>query len=134
MTLTASAGQVSAEVSDPFKGPANTWSFGPKVTLPIFTGGQLRGQYAASKAQREQALIAYERAVRNAFADTVNALITRAKSRETREQQDKLIAALRDAARHSNLRYRGGVTSYLEVLDTERQLFDSELMAARASG
>lgn len=132
VTLTASAGQVSAEVSDLFKGPANTWSFGPKVTIPIFTGGQLRGQYAASKSQREQALISYERAVQNAFADTANALITRAKSHETREQQDKLTAALRDAARLSNLRYRGGVTSYLEVLDTERQLFDSELIAARS--
>lgn len=132
VTLTASGGQVSAELSDLFQGPANTWSFGPKMTVPLFTAGQLRGQYAASRAQWQQALISYERSVQNAFAETANALIIRAKSQETRQHQQALTAALREAARLSNIRYRGGVTSYLEVLDSERQLFDAELLALRA--
>ena len=132
VALTASAGQLSADLSNLFKGPAGTWSFNPVVTVPIFTGGQLRGQYVASQAQREQALIAYERAVQSSFADVANALISNLKFREIRAEQDKLLAALSDAARLSNLRYRGGVTSYLEVLDSERQLFDAEIGACRA--
>ncbi len=131
VTLTGSYGQLSVEVSDLFKGPANIWTFAPRVTVPIFTGGQLRGQYEASKAQRDAALISYERAIQSAFADVANALITRTKSRESRAQQEKLTAALRDAARLANDRYRGGVTSYLEVLDTERQLFDAERALAQ---
>ena len=132
VALTASAGQVSADLSKLFDGPARTWSFNPSVTVPIFTGGQLRGQYVASKAQRDQALIAYERAVQSSFADVANALVSNVKLREIRVEQDKLLVALSDGARLSNMRYRGGVTSYLEVLDSERQLFDAEIGAARA--
>lgn len=132
VTLTGNYGQISAEVSDLFKGAANTWSFAPHITVPIFTGGQLSGQYEASKARRDAALITYEQAIQSAFADVANALITRTKSCESREQQEKLTAALRDAAGLANDRYRGGVTSYLEVLDTERQLFDAERALAQA--
>ena len=66
------------------------------------------------------------------FAETADALIEHRKRQEFRVQQEALVNSLRDAARLSNIRYRGGVTSYLEVLDTERQLFDAEIGLAQA--
>jgi multidrug efflux system outer membrane protein len=132
ITLTGSAGVLSTDAASLFKGPANAWSFGPKITVPIFTGGRLTGQVEAMKASQRQALAAYERAIQNAFRETADALITHTKAREYRVEHESLTRTLRDASRLANLRYRGGVSSYLEVLDTERQLFDAERQLARA--
>jgi multidrug efflux system outer membrane protein len=132
ITLTGSAGVLSADGASLFKGPANAWSFGPRITVPIFTGGRLTGQVEEMKASQRQALAAYEQAIQNAFRETADALITHAKTREYRIEHESLTNTLRDASRLANLRYRGGVSSYLEVLDTERQLFDAERQLARA--
>ena len=61
-----------------------------------------------------------------------DALVEHRKRGESRVQQEALVVSLRDAARLADVRYRGGVTSYLEVLDTERQLFDAELGLAQS--
>jgi len=74
----------------------------------------------------------YQQTIQQAFRDVADALIEHRKRGEARVQQEALVVSLRDAARLSNVRYRGGVTSYLEVLDTERQLFDAELQLAQA--
>jgi multidrug efflux system outer membrane protein len=88
----------------------------PSLTLPIFN----------------MALASYEQTVQTAFREASDALVEHQKRREFRIQQGLLVDSLRDAARLADIRYKGGVTSYLEVLDTERQLFDAELEQARA--
>ena len=89
---------------------------------------------AASEAQQRQLLASYERAIQNAFREVDDALIDNRKSRERLGAQDRQVAALRDYARLSRLRYEGGYTSYLEVLDAERSLFNAELQRTQTQG
>jgi multidrug efflux system outer membrane protein len=77
-------------------------------------------------------LIRYQQTIQNAFREVSDALVEHRKRREFRTEQEQLVEALREAARLANTRYQGGVTSYLEVLDSERQLFDSELALAQS--
>jgi NodT family efflux transporter outer membrane factor (OMF) lipoprotein len=130
--LTGSAGTLSKELSNLFTGTANTWSFVPQLTQPIFTAGKLSSQVKVSESQQRQAVIQYERTVRQAFREVSDSLIGYAKQKQARKQQEELTATLQDQSRLSHLRYVGGVTSYLEVLDTERQYFESELDLARS--
>jgi outer membrane efflux protein len=82
---------------------------------------------AQAEAQQKQLLATYERTIQNAFREVDDALVDQLKSRERLAAQGRQVAALRDYARLSRLRYEGGYTSYLEVLDAERSLFSAEL-------
>jgi multidrug efflux system outer membrane protein len=86
----------------------------------------------SAEARAQEALVRYQQTVQQAFREVSDALVEHRKRREFRIQQESLVGSLRDAARLAGIRYRGGVTSYLEVLDTERQLFDAELLLAQA--
>jgi multidrug efflux system outer membrane protein len=105
---------------------------GPSVTIPIFTGGRLRGQVDQAEARKEQALLRYRQVVQQAFREVGDALVGVRKSREFTEQQEKLTSTLEDQTKLSWTRYLGGVTTYLEVLDSERQHFEAQLDLARA--
>ena len=74
----------------------------------------------------------YQKAIATAFHDVSNALIAVNKQRAAREQQEKLVAAAQDATRLARIRYRGGATSYLEVLTTDSNLFSAQLNLASA--
>jgi len=132
ITLTASGGSISKELSDLFSEPSLAWSFQPQITIPIFTGGKIRSQVQVSESQQRQALISYEKTIQNAFREVSDSLTGYNKSREFRKEQQKLTDVLKDQSRLSNLRYVGGVTSYLEVLDTERQYFEAEIGLEKA--
>ena len=96
-------------------------------------GGLLRSStYPSAEARAQAAFVRYQQAVEQAFREVSDGLVEHRKRQEFRVQQEGLVASLRDAARLADIRYRGGVTSYLEVLDTERQLFEAELTLARA--
>lgn len=110
----------------------NFYGFGAPVSLPIFDGGRRLGNYRTSKAQREEAILSYQKAVANSFRDVSDALVNYRKSKEFRQQQELLANTLRDQLRLASLRYRGGVSSYLEVLDTERQALDAEVNLSAA--
>jgi multidrug efflux system outer membrane protein len=86
----------------------------------------------SAEARAQESLVRYQQTIQTAFREVSDALVEHRKRGEFRAQQELLVASLRDAARLANIRYRGGVTSYLEVLDTERQLFDAELALAQA--
>jgi multidrug efflux system outer membrane protein len=131
ISLTASAGLQSAALSDLFSGPSGAWSFVGSLAQPIFEGGRLRGRLQATRAVQEQALANYQATIQNAFREVADALIAYRKTRELRAEQERLTETLREATRLSRMRYEGGVTSYLEVLDNERQLFDAELQLAQ---
>ena len=84
-------------------------------------------QIELAEARRQEALVVYEGTVRGAFREVADALVQYQKLREVREQQELLYQASQDARRLADLRYQGGATSYLEVLDAETRLFVAEL-------
>jgi len=110
------------------------WSYGANVSQPIFTGGALRGNLHLAEAQRQQALLAYKQAIQRAFGDVSDALIGYQKLHEVRMRQEDTVADLRESVRLSNMRYSGGTTTYLEVLDGQRSLYSAELNLAQARG
>jgi multidrug efflux system outer membrane protein len=110
------------------------WSYGAQVSQPIFTGGALRGNLRLAESQHQQALISYQQAIQQAFGDVSDALIAYQKFHEVRVRQEDSVADLRESVRLSNLRYTGGTTTYLEVLDGQRSLFAAELTLAGARG
>ncbi len=110
------------------------WSYGAQVSQPIFTGGALRGNLRAVESQHQQALIAYRQAIQHAFGDVSDALIGYEKFHEVRLRQEDTVADLQESVRLSNMRYKGGTTTYLEVLDGQRSLFSAELTLAQARG
>ena len=110
------------------------WSYGAQVTQPIFTGGALRGNLHLAESQYQQALIAYRQTIQRAFGDVSDALIGYEKFHEVRIRQQESVADLQESVRLSVLRYQGGTTTYLEVLDGQRSLYNAELTLAQARG
>jgi multidrug efflux system outer membrane protein len=110
------------------------WSYGAQVSQPIFTGGALRGNLRFAESQHEQALTAYKQAIQHAFGDVSDALIGYQKYHEVRVRQEQTVADLEESVRLSIMRYQGGTTTYLEVLDGQRSLFDAELVLAADRG
>jgi outer membrane protein, multidrug efflux system len=110
------------------------WAYGVQVTQPLFTGGALTGNLKLAKSQHEQALISYRQAIQRAFGDVSDALIGYEKFHQVRVRQEDTVADLQESVRLSNMRYKGGTTTYLEVLDGQRSLFSAELTLAEARG
>jgi len=137
ISLTGSGGGSfgrSSAFSSLMSSQLGTWSYGAQVSQPIFTGGALRGNLRQAKSQHEQALIAYKQSIQHAFGDVSDALIGYQKLHEVRVRQESTVADLQESVRLSNMRYRGGTTTYLEVLDNQRSLFSAELTLAQARG
>jgi len=132
VTLTGSYGYQSVALSDLFTSPSRTWQFGPAVSVPLFTGGALRGNLKLAQARFDEAVALYQKTVQNSFREVSDSLIAYQRSREFRARQEENTQAHRDATDLANMRYEGGVTSYLEVLYNEQELFSSELNLARA--
>jgi len=129
--LTGAAGAGGIKVDGSWFGPQGLLAIAPQVTLPIFNSGRVGAGVDSASAQAQEALVRYQQTVQGAFRDVSDALVEHRKRGESRVQQEALVTSLRDAARLADVRYRGGVSSYLEVLDTERQLFDAELLLAQ---
>jgi outer membrane protein, multidrug efflux system len=137
ISLTGSGGGAfgrSSAFSSVMSSQLGIWSYGAQVSQPIFTGGALRGNLHLAESQHQQALIAYKKAIQHAFGDVSDALIGYQKSHEVRVRQQQTVGDLAESVRLSNMRYRGGTTTYLEVLDGQRSLFDAELTLAQARG
>jgi outer membrane protein, multidrug efflux system len=110
------------------------WSYGAQVSQPIFTGGALRGNLKLAESQHRQELIAYKQVIQLAFRDVSDALIGYQKLHQVRVAQETTVKDLQDSVSTSLVRYRGGITTYLEVLDGQRSLFNAELTLAQARG
>jgi len=131
ISLTGLLGAQSRDLTSLFTGPARSWNFAPNAVLPIFNAGRIRSTVRFTEAQQREALITYEKTIQNAFREVADAIIEYRKTAEQRTQQELLVQALRDTERLSTIRYRGGLDSYLQVLDAERNLFEGELSLAR---
>jgi multidrug efflux system outer membrane protein len=137
ISLTGSGGGAfgrSSAFSSLMSSQLGIWSYGAQVSQPIFTGGALRGNLRAAESLHQQALIAYRQAIQRAFGDVSDALIGYQKFHEVRVRQEDTVADLQESVRLSNMRYKGGTTTYLEVLDGQRSLFSAELTLAQARG
>ena len=129
ISLTGAGGFASDALSRLFSGPAGTWSFLGSLTQPLYAGGALRSGVRLSEAQRQEAALVYQQTIQQAFRDVSDSLVAYSKDQVARQQQELLTRAAEDATRLSNLRYQGGATSYLEVLDSSTRYFSAELDA-----
>jgi len=132
MPLTASFGTASRALLSLLSGPAAIWNVAPTLTQPLFQGGRLRANLKLTEAQQQQAVLTYQQTVQKAFRQVSDALVDYAKYRQFREHQESLTTAARESADLSEVRYRGGVASYLEVLTNETNYFNAQLNLSRA--
>jgi multidrug efflux system outer membrane protein len=131
--LSGSAAAGGLMIDGSWVGPQGLFAIGPQIQMPIFNMGRTQAGVDSAEARVEGALAAYQQTVLQAFRDVADALVEHRKRREFRIQQEALVAAAGDTSRLAGIRYRGGVSSYLEVLDSERQFFDAELGLVRAT-
>jgi len=132
ITITATGGYQSPALTDLFTGPSGLWSFGGQLIQPIFTAGRIRSNVRLTESQQREAVLFYQQSIQQAFREVADALVAYRKQQEFRQQEELLTAAAEDATRLANTRYRGGVTSYLEVLDSDTRYFDAQLGLAQA--
>jgi len=132
ITLTATGGYESSALTNLFTGPAGFWSVGGQLLQPIFTAGKIRSNVRLTEAQQQEAIFVYQQSIQQAFREVSDSLIAYRKNQEFRAQQELLTNSAQDATRLANMRYQGGVTSYLEVLDSDTRYFDAQLGLAQA--
>jgi multidrug efflux system outer membrane protein len=132
ISLTSLGGLQSVALSNLFTGPAGMWSVAGQLTQPLYAGGSLKGAVRLSQAQKDQLALTYQQTIQRAFREVSDALIAYARDQEFRKQQELLTNSAQDASRLSNLRYKGGAASYLEVLDAETRQYAAELTLAQA--
>ncbi len=131
ISLTGFFGAQSRALSDLLTGPARLATAGVGAAVPIFNAGRTRGNVRLAEAVAREAVVSYRRAIYTALRDVSDSLAAHAKTSEQRAQQERLVEALGEASRLSTERYRGGLDSYLPVLDAQRNLFQGELDLAR---
>ena len=124
--LTASAGVASDELSDLFGSGSGTWSFIPRITVPIFQGGRLRAGLRAARVDRDIAIALYEQAIQIGFREVADALALTRTLAKQRAAQQALVEAARNAFELSNARYRSGRDSYLLALDSQRTFYGAQ--------
>ena len=126
ISLTASAGTASNELSNLFGAGNGTWSFVPLVRLPIFDGGRNGANVQVAEANEQLALTQYEKTVQTAFREAADALADRARWAERLDAQASLLAATQKAFDLSEARFKAGVDNYLSVLDAQRSLYAAQ--------
>jgi multidrug efflux system outer membrane protein len=131
LDLTGFLGRISPSLSTMTDGTWNGWAFGGTLIGPIFEGGRLRAQYRQAKAAWEQAKLQYQQTALNALQEVSDALISLQKYEEVRQQQERAVAAYREAVRVATERFIAGRASYYEVLLAQQQIFPAETALAR---
>ncbi len=133
ISLTGFVGGQSRALSDLFTAPARDWFGGPSAALllPIFNAGQIRAGVRLTEAQKREMVLTYQKTIYSAFREVSDALVGHDQTRQQRTEQESLVNALTETTRLSTLRYQGGLDSYLQVLDAERNLFQGQLALAK---
>ncbi|MBS1135828.1 MAG: transporter [Burkholderiaceae bacterium] len=135
LILTGRYGSESSELANLFSGPALIWSVAASALQPIFEGGRISAQVDAATARRQQVELDYLQAVQSAFRDTHDALVAHRSARESFIAQDERRSLYAQAYMLADARYRSGYVSYIDVLDTQRNLLEAErqrVLALRA--
>ncbi|HEY0941200.1 MAG TPA: efflux transporter outer membrane subunit [Steroidobacter sp.] len=133
LSLTASTGLASTELSDLFSDGASIWSVGPSLTLPIFNGGANVANLQYANAQRDLYVSQYELAIQTAFKEVADALAVRGTIQDQLDAQRALVDAAADSYQLAEARYSKGVDTFLNALDAQRVLYNAEksLVSAR---
>ena len=134
ISLTGSFGAISGDFGKLLQGDSLIWSVGGGLLQPIFNGKRIRRNYEATQARFDQAVAEYQQSALNAYREVADALITIQKLAEVRKEQEAGVGALRDASQLSRDRYETGLSTYLEVLVADQQLFQLELQLAQTRG
>ncbi|MGC2402551.1 MAG: efflux transporter outer membrane subunit [Acidobacteriaceae bacterium] len=130
--LTAAFGAQSTALTSFLQGPATFWSLGGEIAQPLYAGGAITSRYRLAWAQREEAELNYRNTVQQAFEDVSNSLVGYYQARKYRVKVQEQTDTYRETSRLANVRFKGGATSFLEVLTTQQQYFTSELSLEQA--
>ncbi len=134
ISLTGLFGFASSDFSDLFTGSAKVWQYSAPITAPIFTAGRISSQVKVTEAVQQEYLHQYQQTIQTAFREFNDALADQNLTRKQLEAQKQRVAALRTYADLARLRFDNGYSSYIEVLDAERSLFDVELAYVQTQG
>jgi multidrug efflux system outer membrane protein len=126
ISLTGNFGTASPQLSGLFKSGSEAWAFSPQISIPIFAGGANVANLQATKLARDTAVAEYEKAIQTAFREVADALVARGTLDEQLAAQQALVTASAAAYRLADMRYRGGVDSYLSALDAQRTLYSAQ--------
>jgi len=133
ISLTGSVGSASTELSGLFKSGSYGWTFAPQAILPIFDYGRNTAVLGSARAQRDVAVAQYERSIQTAFREVADALAGQATFSEQLRAQRAVAEAEAERFSLSDLRYRNGAASYLDLLDAQRSLFQAQQLAIQAN-
>ena len=133
ISLTASAGSASTELSGLFKSGSFGWTFAPQAVLPIFDLGRVSAGVDVARVNRDIAVAQYEQSIQTAFREVADALAGQATFSEQLRAQRAVAAAEETRFKLSDLRYRSGAASYLDLLDAQRSLFQAQQQAVEAN-
>jgi multidrug efflux system outer membrane protein len=131
ITLTGFLGGQSIALEQLFKGPEREQIIAPAAVLPLFNAGQIRAGVRYSEARKREMVIAYRKSIYTGLREVSDALVGYSGTRAQRTQEELLVKALAESTHLSTLRYRGGLDSYLQVLDSERDLFQGQIVLAQ---
>jgi Cu(I)/Ag(I) efflux system outer membrane protein len=126
ISLTGNLGYLSDDVTTLFAGTTSVWSFLPRLTLPVFTAGRNRSNLELAEIRKESSVLQYEKVIQTAFREVADALMTSASFNNQLAAQKKYLASQRLVLALATQRYANGVTSYLDVLDAQRNVFQAE--------
>jgi outer membrane protein, multidrug efflux system len=126
ISLTGNFGTESTQLSGLFKGGSRAWAFSPQISVPIFAGGANVANLQATKFARDTAVAQYEKAIQTAFREVADALVARGTLDEQLAAQQALVTASAVAYRLADMRYRGGVDSYLNALVAQVSLYSAQ--------
>jgi len=134
ISLTGFCGFARSDFSDLFTGPANVWMYSAPITAPIFTAGRISSQVKVTEALQQQYLYQYQQTIQIAFREVNDSLADQNLTRKQLDALNQRVSSLRTYADLARLRFDNGYSSYIEVLDAERSLFDVELSYVQTQG
>jgi len=126
ISLTGNFGTESTQLSGLFTGASRAWTFSPQISVPIFAGGANVANLQATKLARDTAVAQYEKGIQTAFREVADALVARSTLDEQLAAQQALVTASTAAYRLADMRYRGGVDTYLSALVAQVSLYGAQ--------
>jgi len=126
ISLTGGLGLASTELDDLFSNPTTIWNFTPSLLAPIFNGGRLEANLDLTRARRDRSVAEYEQTIQVAFRDVADALVQRRQLALQIQTTQEVVDALTERSRLATLRFDNGRSTYLEVLEAQRDLFETE--------
>lgn len=123
VSLTAAFGFASLALDTLFRGANRSWSYSPAISLPIFRGGELRGNLDLARLRSSTAIATYEKTIQTGFREVADGLAAQATYGQQMTEQRAVVTQAERRARLTDLAYRAGQTSRLELLDAQRATY-----------